>query len=105
LAAGYVIVFGVTVFVEFESEEVAETGIVPDPSANSEPIGGHCMVIVGYDDSQSRFLVRNPWGPAWSPKLKGHCWISYDYLTSSNASDFWAIRLISWVTSFLKWLG
>jgi hypothetical protein len=38
--------------------------------------GGHCMVIVGYDDSKAAYKVMNSWGSDWGDG--GFCWISYD---------------------------
>ena len=46
------------------------------------------MVVVGYDDSQSRFIVRNSWGTAWG--LQGYFLMPYAYLTNPRlADDFW----------------
>jgi C1A family cysteine protease len=94
LVEGYPIVFGITVYESFESDEVARTGIVPMPTDNEECLGGHCIVIVGYDDSKNAFLIRNSWGTDWA--LDGHCWLPYAYVTNETlASDFWIIELIS----------
>ncbi len=38
--------------------------------------GKHAMVIVGYDDSRSAFLVLNSWGKSWGQR--GYCWIQYE---------------------------
>ena len=52
----------------------------PPPSsaaASSSPAPvGHALSVVGYDDRQRAFLLRNSWGPDWADK--GHCWLSYD---------------------------
>ena len=37
--------------------------------------GGHCIVIVGYDDSKKAWLVRNSWGTGWG--MGGYCWFGY----------------------------
>lgn len=87
--------FGFTVFEAFESDEVAETGIVPMPSASDSPIGGHAVVIVGYDDSKNAFLVRNSWGTGWGIDGSGYFWLPYNYvLDSSLSSDFWVITKV-----------
>jgi C1A family cysteine protease len=62
LASGYPFVFGFTVYESFESDTVAQTGIVPMPAQGEQVLGGHCVVAVGYDDTQRRFIVRNSWG-------------------------------------------
>lgn len=93
LAAGLPVVFGFTVYDEFESEQVAQTGIVPMPGAGSQQVGGHAVVAVGYNDSTQRFLVRNSWGADWGQA--GYFEIPYAYVLSSLASDFWVIQVTS----------
>jgi len=94
LASGYPFVFGFTVYETFESEQVAKSGVVPMPSSDEKPVGGHAVMAVGYDDAHQRFIVRNSWGPDWG--MKGYFTIPYAYLTQSNlADDFWTIRLMS----------
>ena len=65
LAAGYPFAFGMTIYESFESNAVAKKGIVNMPAANEQPLGGHAVLTVGYDDSQKRFLIRNSWGNDW----------------------------------------
>ena len=94
LASGFPFVFGFTVYESFESQAVAQTGIVPMPSPNEQTIGGHAVMAVGYDDSLQRFIVRNSWGTSWG--ISGYFTMPYAYVTDSNlADDLWTIRLIS----------
>jgi C1A family cysteine protease len=93
LASGYPFVFGFTVYESFESQTVAQTGVVPMPATGETVVGGHAVMAVGYDDSQQRFIVRNSWGATWG--MHGYFTIPYAYLQDSHlASDFWTIRLI-----------
>jgi C1A family cysteine protease len=47
------------------------------------------VLMVGYDDSQIRFIVRNSWGTQWG--LQGYFLMPYAYLTNRHlASDFWS---------------
>jgi len=91
LASGFPFVFGFTVYESFESEAVAQSGVVPMPASDEKTLGGHAVMAVGYDDATRYFLVRNSWGKDWG--LKGYFKMPYAYLTESNlASDFWTIR-------------
>src|SRR5512137_857458 len=91
LAEGYPFVFGFTVYESFESEQVAKTGIVPMPQTSERVLGGHAVVGVGYDDTQSRFIVRNSWGTGWG--MQGYFTMPYEYLANPHlASDFWVVH-------------
>ncbi len=93
LASGFAFVFGFTVYESFESQEVAQTGIVRLPDSSEDAIGGHAVLAMGYDDRVQRFLVRNSWGTDWGQQ--GYFEMPYAYLTDANlADDFWTIRLV-----------
>jgi len=94
LAEGYPFVLGFTVYESFESDTVAQTGIVPMPRSGEQVLGGHCVVAVGYDDSKRMFIIRNSWGDGWG--IKGYCMMPYEYLISPRlSSDFWTIRSVT----------
>jgi C1A family cysteine protease len=92
LASGYPVVFGITLFDSFESDEVTKTGIVPMPQVNEPCLGGHAVMIVGYDDSTHRLLVRNSWGTDWG--MAGYFTLPYLYLDPSLADDLWTIKAV-----------
>ena len=93
LANGYPIVFGFTVFESFESSRVANTGIMPMPSAGEGIVGGHAVVAVGYDDTHQTIKVRNSWGPDWGDSGSFH--MPYAYILDSNlCDDFWQLTLL-----------
>jgi C1A family cysteine protease len=93
LASGFPIVFGFTVYRSFESNAVAQTGMVPMPHWFERVMGGHAVAAVGYDDETELFIIRNSWGSGWGDE--GYCYMPYDYLLSSEASDFWTIRAVA----------
>ena len=95
LSAEFPVVFGITLYESFEGNDVATTGIVPVPHKHEQVIGGHCMVVVGYDDTDPNnktFIIRNSWGTGWGQK--GYAIIPQD-MFEQYASDFWTVRTTS----------
>jgi C1A family cysteine protease len=98
LASGFPIVMGFSVYDSFETDEVAQTGIAPLPNIETENcLGGHCVVIGGYDNSlyngQGGFINRNSWGSDWG--MAGYFTVPYNYFTNPDlADDYWVIQVI-----------
>lgn len=90
LAAGFPVAFGITIYDSFETDDVALTGLVPDPGLFDSVAGGHALLIVGYDDTDQTLLVRNSWGVRWG--MAGYCKMSYAYVISMGY-DFFTLRL------------
>jgi C1A family cysteine protease len=91
LASGAPVVYGMTVYESFESAQVAKTGMVPMPGSDEAVLGGHALVLVGYDAARGCFLVRNSWGAGWG--LGGYFWLPFQYVLR-YASDFWTIKTV-----------
>lgn len=91
LAAGHLIVFGFNVFSSFYRAD-SNGGYVPLPSPeNDESMGGHAVLLVGYDDSTKNFIVRNSWGTDCGDR--GYYYMKYDHITNPDmCGDFWTIR-------------
>jgi C1A family cysteine protease len=93
VATGMPVVFGFTVYESFESDEVAITGTVPMPSRTEGVLGGHCVVIIGYDDTRQRYECRNSWGTEWADG--GYFTMPYAYVESADlCDDFWVLQTI-----------
>ncbi|HEY0804807.1 MAG TPA: C1 family peptidase, partial [Pseudonocardiaceae bacterium] len=94
LASGYPFVLGFTVYQSFETQLVAQTGEAQLPAPGEQVVGGHAVLVTGYDDGQQRFLVRNSWGTGWGKD--GYFTIPYAYLTNPQlASDIWTVRVVN----------
>lgn len=110
LAQGFPFILGFTLFESLDSDEVAKSGVVPMPSREDKDVGGHDVVVVGYDTefySNPAFInsglpqskastialkIRNSWGTDWG--LKGHFWMPIEYAESDvNGGDAWTARL------------
>lgn len=89
IAEGYPFVFGFAVYESFQSQKVANTGVVNMPAKKEKMLGGHAVMAVGYNQKQKRFLVRNSWGTEWG--RYGYFTMPYEYL-EKLAADFWTIR-------------
>lgn len=87
IASGSPYIVGFTLFESFESDEVARTGVVPDPQPGEREIGGHCVLGFGYDETHDEYL--NSWSASWGDR--GFFKVSHDYV-QKYASDMWAIK-------------
>lgn len=94
IAQGYPVVIGFDVYESFESDTVAATGLMPYPNKNVEQLlGGHAVVLVGYNDTTQRFIARNSWGTGWGDR--GYFYMPYQVIQDPTmSSDFWIITSI-----------
>lgn len=85
LAQGKPAVFGYIVYKSFMSPIVATTGKMPMPKPNEQVLGGHAIMVVGYDDAQKVLIIKNSWGPGWGDK--GYFYMPYDYVTADKVDE------------------
>lgn len=92
LAEGHPIVFGLKLTQRFFRPRQGFCA-TPDPSdPQSADHGLHAMLLVGYNDRQSIFVVRNSWGPDWGDQ--GYGYVPYDYVANPqfNMGEQYAIK-------------
>lgn len=96
VATGFPVLIGFTCYPSLETSAVDQTGDIPMPSAQDQKdgsIGGHSVLVVGYDDTTRRFKIRNSWGSSWGKG--GYGTLPYDYLLNADlAGDFWVINAV-----------
>ena len=61
------------------------------PLPDGTTIGGHAIVIIGFDDAQQSFHIQNSWGTGWGKY--GLAWLPYKYFEEVSWFDAWSIRL------------
>ncbi len=93
LAGGYPVSFGFIVYMGFESAEVARTGVVAMPLPGEQKVGGHAVLICGFNDQTQMFVCRNSWGAGWGDA--GYFYMPYAYVLDPNLGfDFWVLTAV-----------
>lgn len=106
LAAGLPSMFGFTVYSSYI--QAATTGKIPYPTAGEKIVGGHAIVVAGYDDTMKikntnlgvaettgALLIRNSWGAGWG--AGGYGWLPYEYVLKGLAVDWWSLLKNEWI--------
>lgn len=91
LASGWPIVDGMPVYESMETEQAAQTGVVPMPQPGEQLLGGHCTFTYGYDLDAGVWFCRNSWGDQWGQK--GDFTLPLPYVKLK--SDAWLITAVS----------
>jgi hypothetical protein len=89
LAQNGPVVAGIAVFQSAMSADVAKTGAIPLPEVKAQIIGGHAIVIVGYDDKLQRVKFVNSWGSGWGQR--GFGYLPYAYI-ERYMDDAWTFK-------------
>jgi C1A family cysteine protease len=70
---------------------VERTGDILMPVRKDYIIGGHCVLITGYNDSTQRYEIQNSWGTDWGKQ--GYGTLPYAYVENpAYATDFWQMQ-------------
>jgi hypothetical protein len=87
---GFPIMIGITVFSNFYN--TGKNGVVSLPTSKDKNEGGHCVLIVGYDDTKKVFTLANSWGVFWGDS--GYFTLPYEFIMNTDYSyDFYSINI------------
>lgn len=99
-AAGLPCMFGFTVYSSY-NQTGSNGGKFPYPKRGDAVVGGHAVMVVGYDDNiviengvggpstMGALLIRNSWGTGWG--MGGYGYLPYQYVLGGLAEDFWSV--------------
>jgi C1A family cysteine protease len=79
------IVCGIKIFENFNNRNTITTGYVSLPDKDEELLGGHSIVIVGYNDNKKHYIFINSWGKSWGNNGIGY--IPYEYINNYDLAD------------------
>lgn len=90
------IVAGLNIYESFESSETAQSGRVSIPDITKEKsVGGHGIMIYGYDVTQRVLFCRNSWGKLWGNN--GNFYLPFDYVGNGLlVNDLWTFSAQYW---------
>ena len=88
LDAGFPVVAGFICFNNLFSKNSSRTGIIPLPLPKSRVVGGHALLLVGYNDKTKLFKCKNSWNLSGD---KGYWYLPYDYYLKGNIFDIWCV--------------
>jgi C1A family cysteine protease len=95
ISNGYPVIMGFHVYSSFMSMNVARTGIMPYPNTKRERLlGGHAVLLVGYNKTKKVFIARNSWGTSWGDR--GYFYMPFSVVTNTSmSSDYWIIKSVN----------
>lgn len=79
------IICGIKIFENFNNKNTVDSGQVILPEKYEELLGGHSIVIVGYNDKKKNYIFINSWGKSWGNDGIGY--IPYEYLNNVELAD------------------
>ncbi|MGR5881217.1 C1 family peptidase [Bacillus cereus] len=81
------VLVGIHVYPNFDATPTS--GIVP-PVTEKKSRGGHALVVVGYDETNQWFIVRNSWGTKFGDR--GYAYMHYQTLLDMSNSVAYVIK-------------
>ena len=108
IAGGYPSMFGFTVYSSID--QASKSGQIPFPTSGESVLGGHAIVVCGYDDDMKikntnvggteytgALMIRKSWGTGLGEG--GYGWLPYEYVLRGLAKDWWSLTKAEWIDS------
>jgi hypothetical protein len=88
------VICGIKIFNSFHSDKTIKTGIIELPHKLDYLLGGHSIVIIGYNNYIDSYIFINSWGTSWGNEGLGI--IPYTYINNKDyADEFYIINLVT----------
>jgi hypothetical protein len=96
------ILCGIKIFKNIDDKKVKKTGIIEIPNNINDSdnllgdnlLGGHCIILIGFDDNTKYYKFINSWGSNWGDN--GFGYLPYEYITSEYLSDeFYILKQVT----------
>lgn len=88
LSAGNPVVFGTSIYESFR--HVTNNTIIK-LNTNDKYLGGHALILTGWDNTKQAFELRNSWSKSWG--TNGYGYIDVNYIKNSASRDFWVCTI------------
>ena len=88
LARKQPVVFGMIMYNTFN--QVGADGLLPMPQNGDIMVGGHAVMVAGYDDKTKVLIVKNSMGTGFGDH--GYFYMPYAYVTPDNVMDIWTAQ-------------
>lgn len=89
------VIAGIRLFESINSSTAKFSGRISIPAAGEREIGGHAVLIDGYDARREVFYGLNSWGTQWG--LGGRFEIPFEYFSRPDLTqDLWTASYIYW---------
>lgn len=92
------IVIGIKIYESFMNVN-SKNPVIPYPDEHDTLVGGHSMVVLGYDLSKQQYLAKNSFGSEWGDS--GYCYIPFSY-AKANIFEQWCFDITNQNTILLS---